>query len=51
MIDIPTGAQPPPLANIMATAVNAYTIWPMKEVMQYQHAAAGFPPLKTFKDA
>ena len=48
MIDIPTGTPSPPIANVMASAGNAYTIRPMKKVMQYLHATAGFPPLKIF---
>lgn len=48
MIDIPSGTPTPLLANTMTMASNAYTIRPMKKVMQYLHATAGFPPLKTF---
>jgi len=48
MINIPSGTPRTPIPNIMVSAGNAYTIRPMKKVMQYLHATAGFPPLKTF---
>ena len=48
MINIPTGTPTPSIASVMASAGNVYTIRPMRKVMQYLQATAGFPPLKTF---
>mmetsp|Transcript_5795 Transcript_5795/g.12600 ORF Transcript_5795/g.12600 Transcript_5795/m.12600 type:complete len:247 (-) Transcript_5795:639-1379(-) len=48
MIDIPSETPAPLLVKTVARAGNAYTSRPMKKVMQYLHATAGFRPLKTF---